>query len=207
MQQDSPKRSLRKKIREVNPAEKRIPRKKEIQSHDFAAFACYPRDFMNCGLQIRKIPQAIANENAIEGTVAERQSRGIAASHVVKTAFAGQLQHGLGEINSDARRLREFLAHERREIARAASQIENRAIVVQRRLKHGISLPARVHSVRENARHKIIPRRNDAKHAAHELRILLFCRRVHLRHDFRTIPTFTRRIFASAFWSQGKDLT
>lgn len=128
---------------------------------------------------MRKIPQAIADKNAIKKRIGEGKGSGVGTNDAVLSSSASPFEHRHGQVNSNRFCAGRMPSNQMRKISGAACQIENHRILRQRRAKYGVALPAAVHPPGKGAGDEVVSRRNSTEHAAHEVGILFFSRRFH----------------------------
>ena len=181
VQQQSPESALHKKPGEINRPEGAVFRQKKIETDDFPTRRGDAADFADAGFQMREIAQTVPDEYAIEERVGEGKAGGIRANNAALASRTSPFEHGQSEIDGKRFRRRRMLGDEVGKISGTARQVKDPGIFIQRRAKNGIAFPTAVHAARESVGNKVISRGNSAEHPAHELRVVFFRRRFHVR--------------------------
>ena len=114
MQQSTPEGALRVQKAQIELAKEAVVRKEKIEAYHQAAGLRDAFNFAHGSCKARKISQAVADEDAIEGSAsANGKQRGVAAHSFVQAVCPRQPQHAFGKIHSDGARSRQILSTSR----------------------------------------------------------------------------------------------
>ena len=106
--------------------------------------------------------------------------RSVGANDVELAALPREREHLRSQVCGDGSAAGRMLRDQLRKIAGAAGEVKNDSVLGECGAQDGVAFPAPVHSAGKRASDEVVARSDDAEHAAHEVRVVFFGRRVHV---------------------------
>ena len=125
------------------------------QSENTAGFQD-PGDFIQAGGTVGKVAEAEGDGEGVEGAIGEGELQGVGFGQFGKAAVLGLGQEGAGEVESNDLGFWQGSPEHRRDIARAAGEIEDLAGVLPGYRCNQLFSPANIHAEAEETVESIV---------------------------------------------------